>query len=703
MDVEAIRTVGEDWRPAAGRVLTLGSGDPVKGLFYGARVQVTGALGLPSTAETPGAFDYRGYLARTGVFFQLQTGGGDDWHLEAPETASAVPVADQFVDWGRRSLALGLPEIDSAVELLWAMTLGWKPGLNHEVQEPFMRSGTIHVFAISGLHIALIAGILVEILRLFGVPRGIAAGIGVPLVWAYTGITGWQASAIRSAVMWSVIAAGWVLNRPSNLINSLAGAGAALLAWDPEQLFLPGFQLSFGVVLSLALLAPRLQALDPAQWLLDPLVPATHRSPARLRLWRIANWLWRSMTVSLAAWLGSAPLIAHYFHLWNPISLLANLVVVPLSSIALTSSLASLATATWCPWATELFNHGSWFWMQLMLKSSDWAAAFPGGCWNVREPGWIGFAVYYGLLLGVLNERVRRGRLAKGFWTVWLGLTVMGLAGRLRENSVDQLVLLSRRGGAALWVRRAEDGRGALIDPGDARVSESIIAPFLRSRGVNELDDLIISQGTVLASGGASWLEDHFPIHNRAMPAGNLRSPYLRHWQEDCRRGHRPLQTLSAGTSTAGWRVLHPRAANRSLASDEAPLVLMTTLGGIRVLWLSTLNPRGQDALMSGSNDLSAQLVIGGIPARGEPMVSPLLERIRPEVVVVADAEYPSSNRASTELRDRLGRQPWRTYFVSDCATLEIGITDGQIHVRPWRLTPPRQRASEDSPAGSDP
>src|SRR6185295_7198734 len=96
---------------------------------------------------------------------------------------------------------------DESLRLLWAMTLGWKTGLTQEVAEPFMQSGTLHIFAISGLHIALIAGILVSLLRVLQVPRGACGLVVIPLIWFYTAATGWQASAIRSTLMMSIIIA----------------------------------------------------------------------------------------------------------------------------------------------------------------------------------------------------------------------------------------------------------------------------------------------------------------------------------------------------------------------------------------------------------------------------------------------------------------------------------------------------------------
>src|SRR4029077_7095626 len=115
------------------------------------------------------------------------------------------PVADRFLAWAQPTLARGLPGEDESLRLLWAMSLGWKTALTSEINEPFMRSGTMHIFAISGLHIALIAGILVSLLRVAQVPRGWCGLAVIPSIWFYTAATGWQSSAIRSTVMMTVV------------------------------------------------------------------------------------------------------------------------------------------------------------------------------------------------------------------------------------------------------------------------------------------------------------------------------------------------------------------------------------------------------------------------------------------------------------------------------------------------------------------
>src|SRR5688572_22646608 len=372
--VEAIR-LNDQWTTAYGEVIVRTPELLAEHFSAGQRVEVEGVVRQPPNALAPGLFDYRAYLKTLGIYYQVSVASTNEWQLLGAPSGPAW--SERFSSWARETLARGLPE-DQQVQLLWAMTLGWKTALSGEVSEPFMRSGTMHVFAISGLHIALIAAILVASLKLFGFRRATCAWIVIPLIWSYTAATGWQASAIRSTIMSSVIIFGWCLRRPANLLNSLMAAGLLILVWDPRQLFQAGFQLSFFVVLSLALLTPALDRLRRKMLAPDPFLPHQFRP----QWWRWfsfgAHAVLASAAVSLAAFLGSLPLIAYYFHLVTPISLFANMVVVPLSSGALACNLASLAIG-WVPGMAELFNNCAWLFMLWMVKVSEWAAGLSLG------------------------------------------------------------------------------------------------------------------------------------------------------------------------------------------------------------------------------------------------------------------------------------------------------------------------------------
>ena len=265
------------WEPASGDVIATLPGVLGPGYFRTRKVEIRGVLKPLRGPRAEGLFDGRTYFAQQGIWRVLETEGGADWQW-VDRNPVVAPLSERFLPWAQARLAAGLPD-DEATRLLAAMALGWKTPLTGAVDTAFMESGTLHVFAISGLHIALIAGLLVQLLRLFRIPRGWAGILAIPCVWFYVAATGWQASAVRSAIMTSVIATGWAMERPSDLVNSLAAAALVILVPDPGQLLQAGFQLSFVAVAGLAVVTPRLQPLF-LRWInadVDPFLPANLR------------------------------------------------------------------------------------------------------------------------------------------------------------------------------------------------------------------------------------------------------------------------------------------------------------------------------------------------------------------------------------------------------------------------------------------
>src|SRR5271168_144178 len=120
-----------------------------------------------------------------------------------------MPLSDRFSAWARKTLALGLGQEDAPLRLIWTLALDWKAPLNEAVEEPFMRAGTFHIFAVDGLRIGLLAGIGIALLRALQLSRAAAGLLVIPVIWSYAGLTGWPASAVRAAIMTSIVIAGW--------------------------------------------------------------------------------------------------------------------------------------------------------------------------------------------------------------------------------------------------------------------------------------------------------------------------------------------------------------------------------------------------------------------------------------------------------------------------------------------------------------
>ena len=662
------------WWNAHGEVMAATKGDLSGEFFQGRPIEVTGVIRPPRGPMAAGLFDYRQYLHRQGIHHELRVDSPQEWRLTSDGNSYERPLADRLLSWSQRTLALGLPAEDESLRLIWAMTLGWKTALTDEVSEPFMRSGTMHIFAISGLHIALIAGILVQLLRLARVPRSVCGLIVIPLIWFYTGATGWQSSAIRSTIMMTVVIGGWSLHRPSDLINSLFAAAFIILVWDPNQLFQASFQLSFSVVFSIGLLLPRFNRWRDALLQSDPLLPSELRPRWRRVLDGPIRTLSTGLLTSLASWLGSMMLTAFYFHLITPVSLLANIVVVPLGSAALMCNLGSLLCGAWLPFASELFNHAGWFFMVAMIKVSQWCAHLPFGFLYVPAPPiWlclVWFGALFPLLSGWALTRDRRHWTLPAYTIVAVGVAAWSWSGR-DEIRLDVLPL---SGGHAIWMSGPTRGDQLLVDCGDSRSVEFVTIPFLRSRGVNRLEQFVLTHGDVRHIGGATNLfQSVDPMIVIKSPL-QFRSPVYRSLAQQ----PRPLITVKENDFVGRWTVLHPAPTDHFVQADDGALVLWTDLYGTSVLLLSDLGRPGQEALLKRHPELHAEIVITGLPAVGEPVCNALIEQLHPKIMIVADAELPSTQRASPQLRERLAQHKIPVLYCRESGAITLLLHPGK-------------------------
>jgi competence protein ComEC len=466
------------------------------------------------------------------------------------------------------------------------------------------------------------------------------------------------------------------------MLNSLAAAAFIILIWDPQQLFGVSFQLSFVVVLSIALF------LDPLQRLFDGLIQTDPLLPAMLvPRWR--QWLQipmrhvaTSFAISLAAWLGSLPLCSLYFHLFSPVTLLANLFIVPLSGLALASNVGSLICGDWFSWATELFNQSAWFWMRCMTGFSEWCVSVPAGAYfYVCGFSLAGILIYYALLWIAFS----RWFWAPNRWrwaTLSLVLGVLFLCGEwyFKYSSVN-LTILPYNGSLTVFLHSPARGSTFLSDCGTSNSVQLITKPFLRSRGVNRLPALVLTHGDLHHMGGAQLICELFPVSQVCASPVRFRSGVYRKALADFANKPGLWRKLSSSEHLGAWTVLHPRADDHFARADDNALVLHGSLKGTSVLLCSDLGWDGQQALLQRAKDLRADILISGLPSGGEPLCDGLLDAIQPRLIIIADAEFPVSERASAALHQRLGKREVPVIYTRSSGAVTIDFVSGG-----WRL-----------------
>ena len=622
-----------------------------KHYYAGRQVKVSGVIKRPPVAQARGMFSYRDYLARHDIHFQFRTKTRRDWRLLDEARPPAPSLSVRFQRWARDALAKPLGGEDAAVRLLWAMTLGWRTSLNGEVAKPFMYSGTMHIFAISGLHIAMIAAILVQLMRLIRLPRVACGLLLIPVLWFYVAATGWQSSAVRSSVMVTIVAMGWILKRPSDLVNSLAAAALLILLWEPQQLFMTGFQLSFCVVVSIAMFALPLQERIQNRLQPDPLLP-----PELWPWWsrfaiRIVTPL---VAVSAAAWLGSLPLAASTFNLFTPVTLLVNALIVPLAGLALASSLGCLIFAVWFPLISELFAHSAWLWMWWMMWLSETAAALPlSHQYVAAPPAWLMLIYVAALALWAMPLVLKTKRLGT---LALAGLAfVLFAAESLARRGEFTLTVLPFDSGSALFAEPHDD-KPLLVDCGSDSGGRIAVVSFLRTRGYDEPPWAVATHGDRhhVQGFGSLAAEMGWPV--MFVNPTKFNSPYYKEVMEGMKSADQSMIVVARGNSIAGWKVLHPPGRDRLPKADDNVTVLLREVHGVRLLLLSDLGEAGQADLAASGLDLRSDIVVTSMPGVGEPFSQALLVAIDPGAIVISAGMFPYKEIPSTGLLERLAR-----------------------------------------------
>ena len=254
------------------------------------------------------------------------------------------------------------------------------------------------MYSIIAIHVVIYLGAVIFILAACGLPRTVWILLLGPLLVVYIVMTGLQPSAVRAGIMGTIYWLAPLIGRKSDLYTAMAASAILILAVQPEDVANVGFILSYVAVLGLVLFCPvftqPLHNLFPH----DPLkLEPDLRWQERLRtVWRLFAEM---VSVSLAAWLVTAPLTAWFFGNFSPIGLPANLLVVPLSSLVIITGVLSLTFGSCALWLADLFNHANLALIAMMTESARWFARIPGGCLTIDPPPIWAVLLFYALLL----------------------------------------------------------------------------------------------------------------------------------------------------------------------------------------------------------------------------------------------------------------------------------------------------------------
>lgn len=280
-------------------------------------------------------------------------------------------------------LSVGIEKSPHTVAMLHALLLGYRGHLPRSILDMSAASGTLHIFAISGLHVGVVAGMILFVLGSFRVSRPYWILFMGPLLIAYTVATGMRPSAMRACLMAIVYWTAPLLGRRADGLTAVAFAALIILGLAPGQLFDLGFVFSFAVATGIVILYPRLSSLflplaEPDVFRVQP-----QGQPVPV-LRRFARYGLSILAVTLAAWLTSAPLAAYFFGRFTPLALITNLLVVPVTFFAVLAGCLSIILGSCLNVLADIFNHANLALLSVLKAAMGAVASF---AFPVMDPG----------------------------------------------------------------------------------------------------------------------------------------------------------------------------------------------------------------------------------------------------------------------------------------------------------------------------
>ena len=402
------------WETASGRLLIYVS-DTVR-FGYGDRLIVKATPEPVPPPLNPDSFDYRAYLRNKNIFHRITLKDHNYERLDHSPPSLLIMLA-QRASMSLNNLLRERIKGQEEFGIASALFLGIRDEIDPETAASYSAAGVTHVLAVSGMHVALIFQLLIFatcFISLLNRRKPLLYALLLLFIWFYALITGLSPSVLRAAVMFSFILVGKAFAKPQNIYNTLAASAFLLLCIDPFLLADVGFQLSYLAVLGIVYIVPKIS--NPA------------------------NKMASLVAASVAAQIATAPLGMYYFHQFPVYFLPANLVIIPLSTVAMYSGIAMFCFSFFSPLASAFgFITEKCLW--LMNLCTDFIGKLP--CAVLNDIDFTNFEVFGTYTVLVFTAAFLYYKRLHFLGATALGVVILGAFQLYRDYGRDEQRLLA--------------------------------------------------------------------------------------------------------------------------------------------------------------------------------------------------------------------------------------------------------------------
>ena len=634
----------------------------------------------PKAARNPGGFDYRRYLHRQHIYGLVRVGSDQLIRVEAGTGSPlykwlVIPVRGAVRGAIQQNLA-GEP-----AGLLLGLLLGEKHRIPDETRDRFRTTGLAHALVISGLHVGLVGLFFFSAFKLCRMPDRVAAAVTGLVLIAYCAVTEMQPPVVRASIMANVVLVVRSLARRGDAFNSLGLAALIILSAWPATLSSLSFQLSFFATAAILGLHNPLRQRFPERWRREDGV--------------VGRWIVVPLCVSAAAQVGTAPLITYHFQQLAPISLLANLLVVPLLALAVALGLLSALTGWWMPLLAMAFNGCNYVVLEALLTVVEALATVPFASVPVGRPGW-GFAIGTVSLAAFLAAVPQ----SRSWWRaiffagmIWLNVWVWERAISPRDL---QVVFIDVGQGDGAFVR-FPNGLTMVVDGGSRNAhfdhGARVLLPLLSHLGVETIDVVVASHPHNDHIGGLVALLERHPVRHyldsgQAFDSWTARR--LRQLVVD--KGIR-YHTVVAGDSLVGLGgvgalVLHPTAefvradGSSPHNTNNGSVVFRLTYGKLELLFTGDIEEETDELVTAWGGRLRADVLKVAHHGSATSSRAAFLATVDPRIAVISVGSFNKFGHPAPTVIGALRRRNTRIYRTDEEGAVLLESDGVEVRIR---------------------
>lgn len=361
-------------------------------VFYGDMIELRGRLSKANHFSNDSNFSYPDYLLAQGIVYILHVGKSELKLLEHQRKNWLVYYSLKYRERLKIIYDRYLTIKESA--LMKAFVLGDRTAIPGRFKQMFVETGTAHILAISGLNVGIVVYLLLIVLKTIPIPRKCQIIVTIVMIIFYAFLTGLSPSVVRATIMAVILLFGLILERETHSLNSLALAALIILGLNPLNLFDIGFQLSFICVFAIIEFYPLVSRF----W---------EKDTSKTILGWLKKYFITSFGLSVIVWIWVAGWIVYYFKILTPVTILANLIVVPLSSLIVALGVGLLVSGLFVPILAVYFGVCLKLALNFLLVVTFVFQNAPLAFFYTPRINLLGMICYYGLV-GLLFWQVGR-------------------------------------------------------------------------------------------------------------------------------------------------------------------------------------------------------------------------------------------------------------------------------------------------------